>query len=116
MDWRYFSIIKNYNEESDEGYFLEVKKVEKIQAHLHNKNEHVIHITSLKQALNHRLILKKIHRIIKFNQNAWLKSNIFVKTDLRKKAKTDSEKYFFRLMNNEVFCKNYEKYDKTKRY
>ena len=89
--------IKNYNEESDEGYFLEVdvqyleklhelhndlpflpermkiEKVEKLVANLHDKTEYVIHIRNLKQALNHRLVLKKVHRNVKFYEKAWLK-------------------------------------------
>ena len=77
--------IKNYYEESDEGHFLEVdvqyleklhglhndlpflperkkiKKVEKLVTNLYDKNEYVIHIRNLKQALDHGLILKKVH-------------------------------------------------------
>ena len=83
--------IKNYDEESDEGYFLEVEvdteklhelhndlpflpkrmeieNVEKLIANLHCKNEYVIHIKDLKQALNNGLVLKKVRRVIKFNQ------------------------------------------------
>ena len=75
--------IKNYNEESDEGYFLEIyleypeklhkvhkdipflpermkiEKVEKLVTNLHDKTEYIIHIRNLKQALNLELILKK---------------------------------------------------------
>ena len=89
--------IKNYNEESDKGYFVEVhlqyleklhdlhndlpfstermkiEKVEKLVANLLDKTEYVNHIRNLKQALNHRLVLKKVHRLIKFDQIAWLK-------------------------------------------
>ena len=89
--------MKNYNEQSDEEYFLafdvkhfeklqelhhdlpfvskriKIEKVEKLVANLHDKTEYVIHIRNLKQALNYGLILKKLHRIIKFNQNVWLK-------------------------------------------
>ena len=36
--------------------------------------EYIIQIRNLKQVLNHRLILKKVHKVIKFNQNAWLKA------------------------------------------
>ena len=38
--------------------------------------------------------LKKNHRVIKFNRNAWLKSHINMNTDQRKKAKDDFEKDF----------------------
>ena len=49
----------------------------------------VIHIRNLKHALNHGLILKNVHRIIKFNQKAWLEPYIKMNTDLRKIAKND---------------------------
>ena len=99
--------VKNYKEENDEGYFLKVdvqhceklferhndfpflpermknQKVEKLVANLHDQTEYVIHIRNLKQALNHGLILKNVHSVIKFNQNARLKLYIDIITDLR---------------------------------
>ena len=48
-----------------------------------------------KQFLNHGLALKKVHRVIKFNQNEWLKPYIDMNTNLRKAAKKDFEKDFF---------------------
>ena len=83
--------IKNYNENSDVGYFLEVdveypkklfsshkelpflperrklEKVEKLVCSIEDKEKYVIHIRRLKQALNHWLILKEVHIVIKFN-------------------------------------------------
>ena len=77
--------IKNYKEESDEGYFIKVdvqypeklhelyndlpflpermkiEKVENLFTNLHDKTEYAIHIRYFKQVLNHRLILKKVH-------------------------------------------------------
>ena len=48
---------------------------------------YVIHLQTLKHAVNHGLVLKKIHKVIKFNQNAWLKTYSDMNTDLRKKVK-----------------------------
>ena len=79
---------------------MKIEKVEKHVANLHDKTEYVRHIRNLKQVLNHGLVLKKVHRVINFNQNACLKPYIDINTDLRKKAKNDFEKDFFKLVNN----------------
>ena len=68
--------------------------VEKIVTNLCDKNEYVVHIRFLKQALNHGLSLKKIHKVVKFNQKAWLEPYIKINTDLTKIAKNDFEKIF----------------------
>ena len=75
---------------------------------MYNKNNYVVHIRSLKHALNHGLILKKVHRVIQFNQEAWLKEYIDMNTKLRKQAKNDFEKDFIKSMNNSVFGKTME--------
>ena len=124
--------IKSYDENNDKGYILEVDvkypkklhdlhsdlpflpermkidKCEKLVCNLHNKKKYVVHIRSLKQALYHGLKLKKVHRIIEFNQGAWLKPYIDMNTELRKLANNDFEKDFYKLMNNSVFGKTME--------
>ena len=70
--------------------------------------KYVVHIRALKQTLNHGLILKKVRRVIRFNQEVWLKPYINMTTELRTDAKNDSEKDFFKLMNNAVFGKTME--------
>ena len=86
--------IKNYDEDSDKGYIFEVdveysknlhgfhsdlpflpermkiNKCRKLACNLYDKNNFVVHIRSLKQALDYGLILKKVHRVIQFNQEA----------------------------------------------
>ena len=124
--------IRSYDEDSDKGYILEVdvkypgklhdlhsdlpflpkrKKIDKCKklvCNLRNKKKYVVHIRSLKQALNYGLNLKKVHRIIEFNQEAWLKPYIDMNTALGKTAKNDFEKDFFKSMNNAVFGKTME--------
>ena len=62
----------------------------------------------LNQVLNYRSVLKKVQKVIQFNQEDWLKSYIDMNTKLRKVAKNDFEKDFFKLMNNFVFGKTME--------
>ena len=49
---------------------------------------------NVKQAQNDELVLKKVHRVIKFNQEAWLKPFLDMNAELRKNAKHDLQKYF----------------------
>ena len=90
--------IKNYNENNNKGYIfevdvrypkrlhdlhgdlppflperIEINKCKKFICNLSNKKKYVIHVNSLKQALNHGLKLKKTHRVIEFNQIESLK-------------------------------------------
>ena len=120
--------IKNYDENNYKGYIfevdvkypkssylpflserMEINKCKKLVCNLFNKKKYVTQINSLKQALNHGLKLKKIHRvIIEFNQKGWLKPYIDMNTELRKASKNDFEKDLFKLMNNSVFGKTME--------
>ena len=87
---------------------MKIDKTQKLVCNLHDKKKYVVHISRLKQALNHGLKLKKVHRVIEFNQEAWLKKYIDMNIELRKKASNDFEKDFFKLMNNAVFGKTME--------
>ena len=137
-----FKWVKNLSEFNDEnsgkGYFLEVdveypkklfslhkdlpflperkknKKYKKLICTIQDKENYVVHIRALKQALNHGLMLKKVHSAIQFNQEAWLKSYIDMNTKLRKEAKNKFEKDLFKLMNTSVFGKTMENVRKHK--
>ena len=85
---KFIKLIKNYDEDSDKGYILEVdveypedlhnlhndlpfmpermiiNKCNKPVCNLYGKNNCVIHMRNLKQALNPGLILKNVHKAI----------------------------------------------------
>ena len=96
--WKiYLILIRIYH------FYRKEKKVEKLICSIADKEKYVVHVRALKQALNHGLKLKKVHRVTKFNQRAWLKPYINMDTEFRKNAKNEFEKVFFKLMNNSVF-------------
>ena len=68
-----------------------IQKCKKLVCNIHNKENHAVHIRALKQTLNHGLILKKVHKVVQFNQEAWLKPYINTNTKLRTEAKNDFE-------------------------
>ena len=87
---------------------MKIDKTQKLLCNLRDKKKYVVHISILKQALNHGLKLKNVHKVTEFNQEAWLKKYIDINTELRKKASNNFEKDFFKLMNNAVFGKTME--------
>ena len=87
---------------------MKVGGVEKLVPNLYYKMKYVIHIKALAQAIEHGLVLERIHRVIEFKQSAWMKEYINLNTKLRTVATNDFEKDFYKLMNNSVFGKTME--------
>ena len=131
-DWNPKTIAEELVVKKDRGYLLEVdvayprelhdyhndipfmsekmkiNGVEKLVPNLYYKRKYVIHIKALKQAIDHGLVLEKIHRAIEFKQSVWMREYIDFNTRLRTAAKNDFEKDFYKLMNNSVFGKTME--------
>ena len=125
-------VVRSYDKNDIKGYILEVdvdypnelqnlhsdfpflaesmviNNTKKLVCNLQDKKNYVVHMNVLKQALDHGLKLRKVHRVIEFDQEEWLKKYINFNTELRKNALNDFEKDFFKLMNNAVFGKTME--------
>ena len=123
------NFIKSYDEEGDVGYLLivdteypktlrmlhsdlpflpekmKINKCPKLVCNVTDKENYSIHTVALKQALNHGLVLKKVHSVISFRQEAWLKPYIDLNTELRKNAKNEFEKDFYKLKINSIYGK-----------
>ena len=87
---------------------IKIGGVDKLVVDLYYKQRYVVHIRALQQALDHGLVLERIHRTIEFKQSPWMKEYIAFNTKLRTAAKNDFEKDFYQLMNNAVFSKTME--------
>ena len=73
-----------------------------------DKKNYVVHYRNLQLYLSQGMKVKKVHRILEFNEKPWMEPYIGLNTELRKKAKSAFEKDVYKLMNNSVFGKTME--------
>ena len=123
--------IKNYDEDRDRGYILEedfeypknlhdlhsdlpflperirISKCNKLVSNLYDKNKCCTH-NNTKTSTKPGTSIKKVHRVIKFNQEAWFKKYIDTNIKLWTEAKNGFENDFFKFMNNSGFGKTME--------
>ena len=81
---------------------ITIESVRKLVPNLMNKNNYVIHYRKLQQCLE---LGMKIHRILKFKQNDWMRPFIDFNTQKRTVSNNEADKNFFKLMNNSVYGK-----------
>ena len=125
-------IIKSYKSSDEIGYILEVdldypevlhdshsdyplapehltlNKCRKLTPNLNHKLNYILHIDNLQYYLSKGLVLKEIHKVVKFNQSAWLKPYIEKNSRLRHMAKNEFEKDYYKLLNNAFYGKTME--------
>ena len=87
---------------------LRMPNMEKLVLTLEDKEKYVVHYKNLQFYLRQGMQLKKVHRVIEFDQEPWMEPYIRMYTEFCKQAKSDFETDFFKQMNNSVFGKMME--------
>ena len=85
--------------------------VKKLVPNLMDKENYVIHYQNLQLYVSLGMRIKKIHRVIQFDQSCWMKPYIDLNIEKRKEATRNGDqvgKDLFKLMNNAVFGKTME--------
>ena len=80
-------------------------QISKLVPNLWDKMNYVLHFVNLKYYLNRGMKLLKIHKIIQFEQKAWLAPFIDANTKRRQEAKSKFQQLYFKQQNNSIFGK-----------
>ncbi|XP_041351034.1 uncharacterized protein LOC121370009 [Gigantopelta aegis] len=97
------AMLSPHSQQLRDKLCLTGRPVRKLVPNLNDKEKYVLHYRNLQFYLRQGIKLTKIHRAIQFRQSPWLKTYIDFNMEKRKQSKNETEKAFFKLMNNSCF-------------
>jgi len=100
--------MSEYQKRMPDDLGLDFPKSEKLVLTLEVKSNYVVHYKNLQFYLSQGMRMKKVHRVIEFDQEPWMEPYIQMNTEFRKEADSEFETNFYKLMNNSVFGKTME--------
>ena len=98
--------INELNTKQQENY--KESKIKKLCCSLDDRINYKVNYRLLKLVLKLGFKLIKVNKVVEYEQKPFMKEYILLNTELRKKAKSDFEKDFFKLMNNSCYGKTME--------
>ena len=101
-------MLSPYGINIQEQFGINMGQVAKLIQRLASKKNYALHYRNLQLYLSLGLKLKKVHRVLEFDQSPWLAQYINSNTQKRRNAKNAFENDFFKLLNNSVFEKTME--------
>ena len=101
-------MLSPYCKTIQETFGVTIGQVAKLTPTLTEKKNYVLHYRNLQLYLSLGLRLKKVHRVLEFDQSPWLRQYIDFNTQKHAGAKNVFEKDFFKLMNNSIYGKTCE--------
>ena len=105
-------MLSDYCSGIAEKYDVKVGDVAKLIPNLRDKSCYVLHYRALQLYVSLGMVVKRIHRVLRFKQSDWLKSFFMFNTAKRMNAANEFEKSFFKLIINSVYGKTMENVSK----
>ena len=89
-------------------YGIKLGDVNKLIPNLMNKGDYLLHYCTLQLYVSLGVVVKKVHKVLKFKQSDWLKKFVLFNTEKRMNTANEFEKAFFKLIINSVYGKTIE--------
>ena len=101
-------VLSDYCSDIANKYGIKVGDVAKLIPNLRDKTNYVVHYRALQLYVSLGMVVKKVHKAIKFKQSDWLKKFVMFNTAKRMCAANEFEKSFCKLIINSVYGKTME--------